>query len=1027
MSLRHALNATRHRWLRLPPQSDARRMIKCPNSPIGTLLLFMTALLHPIQAAEISYSPQDLGDGIPVGTIGPDGGDPVQISQFMDELAISDKAFDSLLIAYQGKLVTEAYFRDAAVDQQHIVMSVNKSLTSLALGRAMQLGHITMDQLDDPVLDLLTEVDQTAVVPGALNVTLAKVLNLHSGIRTNIDAMRAAYPDFTGQLMAEAYFATSNDITEESQTYNYQSADPDLTMTVVDAIVPGRAYDFVRDEFFTKMGITNFKWGTARNNLPTAAAGAEMISRDMLKIGMLMMNDGSWNGEQLIDSEYLTKAMSPVYQVSSSLGDYGYFIWGQDNVVGGKRSGGRVVRCISCRGAKGQFILTFPELDLIVVSTASIKGGGPMLDWVQERILPAFVAAGSTPPTANAGPDQTVMDADENGTETVILDGSGSWDTGAVTNYEWFSGGVSIATGVNPSVPASLGTNTFTLTVTDDDGETDQDEVTITVIELDEQIPTPNPMTWESEPDPQSNTAITMTATTGQDVNAIEYFFEETSGNSGGSDSGWQSSPTYTDTGLTRATTYTYVVRMRDIAGNVTGDSGAASATTLDMNEPPTAIAGEDQVIYDTNGNGSEAVSIDGSPSFDNDGQINNYVWDLGGAVIATGESITVDLPLGANVITLTVTDDEGATDSIAVEVTVEAVPQSSGIFQIDFEDEDPSPTTGGTWNVINSPSGTKALKDSNGLDTFVELGSWSNFGSGNSGEATRYDFSATEWGQSAQDSFESNSTTAPASFTLTGFSETDIVEIQLIAIENSRRDIDFQINGAFGEGTAPFNGDNYSSRNAWESGHVATWTELTGSTTYTLTATPTDGDKPVISAMRVIVTPAVSDPDSDNDGLTDSEEATAGTDPNDPDSDGDGLSDGKEVNELGTDPNDSNSSAGGMDDLLYYALDAGSFASEGQSMPTIVSAGDTVEFSIPKTEATDVDYSIEISIDLSTWYRVAHRLNGAPWQKDTTADTTPVYPNINDISVTSNTTSVTISEPSQIEPRFFRAAISTP
>jgi hypothetical protein len=104
-----------------------------------------------------------------------------------------------------------------------------------------------------------------------------------------------------------------------------------------------------------------------------------------------------------------------------------------------------------------------------------------------------------------------------------------------------------------------------------------------------------------------------------------------------------------------------------------------------------------------------------------------------------------------------------------------------------------------------------------------------------------------------------------------------------------------------------------------------------------------------------------------------------------------------------------------------------GSFASEGQSMPTIVSAGDTVEFSIPKTEATDVDYSIEISIDLSTWYRVAHRLNGAAWQKDTTADTTPVYPNINDISVTSNTTSVTISEPSQIEPRFFRAAISTP
>ena len=62
--------------------------------------------------------------------------------------------------------------------------------------------------------------------------------------------------------------------------------------------------------------------------------------------------------------------------------------------------------------------------------------------------------------------------------------------------------------------------------------------------------PTPNPMTWASAPAAVSSSSITMTATTASDPSGVEYFFDETSGNPGGSDSGWQDSATYTDTGL---------------------------------------------------------------------------------------------------------------------------------------------------------------------------------------------------------------------------------------------------------------------------------------------------------------------------------------------------------------------------------------------------------------------------------------------------------------------------------------------
>jgi len=84
-------------------------------------------------------------------------------------------------------------------------------------------------------------------------------------------------------------------------------------------------------------------------------------------------------------------------------------------------------------------------------------------------------------PVANAGSDQTVVDSDENGTESVTLDGTGSSDDTGIVSYDWKEGGATIATGVLPSVDLTVGPHTITLTVTDDDGATDEDTVEITV------------------------------------------------------------------------------------------------------------------------------------------------------------------------------------------------------------------------------------------------------------------------------------------------------------------------------------------------------------------------------------------------------------------------------------------------------------------------------------------------------------------------------------------------------------------
>jgi hypothetical protein len=80
--------------------------------------------------------------------------------------------------------------------------------------------------------------------------------------------------------------------------------------------------------------------------------------------------------------------------------------------------------------------------------------------------------------------------------------------------------------------------------------------------------PEPDPMTWASDPCAISETAISMTATTATDPSGVQYFFDETSGNTGGSDSVWQADPGYTDDDLIASTEYSYQVKARDQSPN---------------------------------------------------------------------------------------------------------------------------------------------------------------------------------------------------------------------------------------------------------------------------------------------------------------------------------------------------------------------------------------------------------------------------------------------------------------------------
>lgn len=349
-------------------------------------------LIEYLDEPYISTTPTRLNDGIPVGELGVDGGDKEKILAFVRDIANAaddnKHSTDSLLISYRGKLILESYFRRGRINYPHYQMSITKSYTALALGRAIQLGYFSMGDLNKPVVSFLKDVDRTRLASGAAGITLDNAMHMGSGIRLDkekVKELRRQPALLKGQGQIQAYMQFTAPISEQGVKFKYQASDPAMTMQVVEAVVPGSAKDFIKKELLGRMGITSYGWQADISGLPKSAAGCSMRSRDMLKMGMLILDGGKWNGEQLIPKKFVERATSPI-KLAYGTSYYGYFWW-----VDNFKVGENTYHCKEGRGAGGQFILMFPELELIAVITAHNKGMGTMLRDAPARIIPAFV------------------------------------------------------------------------------------------------------------------------------------------------------------------------------------------------------------------------------------------------------------------------------------------------------------------------------------------------------------------------------------------------------------------------------------------------------------------------------------------------------------------------------------------------------------------------------------------------------------------------------------------------------------
>ncbi len=346
-----------------------------------------------LQESFIDLTPAAREDQLAVGELGVDSGTKDEIIKLAKEIA-NDKhgLYDSMLISHQGKLLFESYYKRGRVNLHHGQASTTKAYTSMAIGRAIQLGYLTMADLRKPLISFLKDLDTSKLAEGSEKITLHKALTMHGGLSIDRDKWQELKKNpaaIKGQLLVQALLEHSGPITSESQQYLYGNYNPILVMAVIDAVVPGSAENFLKKEVLDKLAITNYTWKTHVSGIPEAGWGVSMTSRDMLKLGSVVLNKGKWHGEQLISVNYLAKATSGLVKPTEDwMPDnfrYGYF-WYQTDITVGDKS----YDTTFAWGGGGQRIIVVAALDLIIVITGHDRED-KIFTQISERVIPAFI------------------------------------------------------------------------------------------------------------------------------------------------------------------------------------------------------------------------------------------------------------------------------------------------------------------------------------------------------------------------------------------------------------------------------------------------------------------------------------------------------------------------------------------------------------------------------------------------------------------------------------------------------------
>lgn len=272
------------------------------------------------------------------------------------------RLINSVLVYRNGEIAAECYYNGFTKNSRNSIKSICKSITSVCAGICLDQGYI--QDLNVPIFHYLPQFNGEND-PMHRQITIKHLLTMSSGIYWN-GGVHYHCPMLAQMRYSKSwvdYIADTAMKFHPGSRYIYKEFDLILLGALLEKAIGGELFDFLNENLYQPLGIQSDRWWKSRCDVPYSVAlgdeGPEeqqssLTARDLLRIGQLYLQNGVYNGKQIISERYIKECTSP----SRSEKGYGYMWWLGDDWYG-------------CRGFGGQNITVFPKQNAIFVMQAT--------------------------------------------------------------------------------------------------------------------------------------------------------------------------------------------------------------------------------------------------------------------------------------------------------------------------------------------------------------------------------------------------------------------------------------------------------------------------------------------------------------------------------------------------------------------------------------------------------------------------------------------------------------------------------
>jgi CubicO group peptidase (beta-lactamase class C family) len=309
--------------------------------------------------------------------------------QNMDETILSNAYLqaeqsgfvNSLLIVRNGFLLSENYFRGFEADDAQDVMSVSKSFISALVGLALREGYL--DSLDQKMLDFFPEYIVPGMDPRKSQITLRHLITMRAGFDNSIEDYDVNWNLWVNSDDWVQYAIQLPLLYDPGARFAYITAETHLLSAILTKATGMSTLEFAQRFLFKPLKVNIAEWERDPGGYYIGGMRMHFIPRDLARFGYLYLKQGNLAGVQIIPSDWIQESLE--YHTSGKGGwgelqniGYGYQWW-----LGTIRN----QACFLALGYAGQFIMVFPQLQLIVVTTSDYHYYKDVADQHERAIL----------------------------------------------------------------------------------------------------------------------------------------------------------------------------------------------------------------------------------------------------------------------------------------------------------------------------------------------------------------------------------------------------------------------------------------------------------------------------------------------------------------------------------------------------------------------------------------------------------------------------------------------------------------